>query len=86
MEMLASGIWLTAGRVRAIAVISGVFGATILAFLALAGEGTRDPSGQPIGTDFSAFWHAGRIANGGNPAAAWDLETLNAAIRATHAG
>ena len=84
--MLASGIWLTAGRVRAIAVISGVFGATILAFLALAGEGTRDPFGQPIGTDFSAFWHAGRIANGGNPAAAWDLETLNAAIRATHAG
>ena len=84
--MLASGVWLTASRVRVIAVISGVLGAAMLAFLLLAGEGTLDPFGQPIGTDFSAFWHAGRIANGGNPAAAWDLETLNAAIRATHVG
>jgi len=84
--MLASGVWLTASRVRVIAVISGVLGAAMLAFLALAGEGTLDPFGQPIGTDLSAFWHAGRIANGGNPAAAWDLETLNAAIRATHVG
>jgi len=86
VKMLASGIWLTAGRVCAIAVISGVLGAAMLAFLALAGKGTLDPFGQPIGTDFSAFWHAGRIANGGNPAAAWDLETLNAAVRATHGG
>lgn len=84
--MLASGVWLTASRVRAIAVISGLFGAAMLAFLALAGEGTLDPFGQPIGTDFSAFWHAGKIANGGNPAAAWDLEVLNASVRATHSG
>jgi len=84
--MLASGVWLTASRVRVIAVISGVLGAAMLAFLLLAGEGTLDPFGQPIGTDFSAFWHAGRIANGGDPTAAWDLATLNAAIRATHAG
>jgi hypothetical protein len=84
--MLASGVWLTGSRVRAIAVISGLFGAAMLAFLALAGEGTLDPFGQPIGTDFSAFWHAGRIANGGNPAAAWDLELLNTSVRATHAG
>ena len=84
--MLASGVWLTGSRVRAIAVISGLFGAAMLAFLALAGEGTLDPFGQPIGTDFSAFWHAGRIANGGNPAAAWDLEVLNASVWETHAG
>lgn len=84
--MLASGVWLTGSRVRAIAVISGLFGAAMLAFLALAGEGTLDPFGQPIGTDFSAFWHAGRIANGGNPAGAWDLELLNSSVRATHAG
>ena len=84
--MLASGVWLTAGRVRAIAMISGVLGAAMLAFLVLAGEGTLDPFGLPIGTDFSAFWHAGRIANGGNPAAAWDFEVLNASVRATHAG
>jgi hypothetical protein len=86
VELLASGVWLTASRVRAIAVISGVVGVAMLAFLALAGEGTLDPFGQPIGTDFSAFWHAGRIANGGNPGAAWDLELLNASVRATHAG
>lgn len=86
MGLLASGVWLTDSRVRAVAVISGVLGAAMLAFLALAGEGTLDPFGQPIGTDFSAFWHAGRIANGGNPAAAWNLEILNSAVRATHVG
>src|SRR5215213_10993860 len=84
--MFASGVWLTGSRVGAIAVISGLFGAAMLAFLALAGEGTLDPFGQPIGTDFSAFWHAGRIANGGHPAAAWDLEVLNTSVRATHVG
>ena len=86
MGLLSSGVWLTARRVRAIATISGVLGAAMIAFLALAGEGTLDPFGQPIGTDFSAFWHAGRIVNGGNPAAAWDPDTLNAAVRATHVG
>ena len=86
MGLLSSGVWLTASRVRAIATISGVLGAAMIAFLAVAGEGTLDSFGQPIGTDFSAFWHAGRIANGGNPAAAWDLDVLNAHVRATHVG
>lgn len=86
MELLSSGVWLTVSRVRAIATISGVLGAAMIAYLALAGEGTLDPFGQPIGTDFSAFWHAGRIANGGNPASAWKLEALNAAVQATHSG
>jgi hypothetical protein len=46
--------------------MSGVAGLAMLIFLSFGGEDTLDPFDRPIGTDFSAFWHAGRMANGGN--------------------
>jgi hypothetical protein len=84
--VLASGAWLTPERVRAVALISGIVGAAMLLFLFVGGQGTLDPFGQPIGTDFSAFWHAGQLANKGAATAAWNVDALNANVRATHAG
>jgi len=42
--------------------MSGVAGLAMLIFLSFGGEDTLDPFDRPIGTDFSAFWHAGRMA------------------------
>jgi hypothetical protein len=84
MNALASGNWLTRERVRGVAVISAAAGAAMLLFLWLARHGTVDFFGQPVGSDFTAFWNAGRIANSGEAARAWNPEVLNASIKATH--
>lgn len=82
--MLASGGWLTRSRVATIAAISGAIGAAMLLFLLLSSHATLDRFGQPIGTDFTAFWHAGRLANAGQAASAWDPRVLNEAVAGTH--
>jgi hypothetical protein len=84
VNVLASGKWLTGERVHAVAWISGVIGLAMLAFLLLGGNGTVDRFGQPVGTDFTAFYHAGQFANAGEAARAYDLDTINAVVRATH--
>jgi hypothetical protein len=56
----------------------------MLLFLWFARSGTVDYFGQPVGSDFTAFWNAGRIANSGHAAEAWNLEALNASVRAIH--
>jgi alpha-1,2-mannosyltransferase len=84
VRVLASGEWLTRGRVYGVASISAAAGIAMLLFLWLAGQGTLDYFGQPVGSDFSAFWEAGRIANAGEPARAWDQKLLNNTIAATH--
>lgn len=84
MDGLASGSWLTRQRVSAVAAISGAIAVAMLLFLLIGGRGTLDPFGQPVGVDFTAFWHAGRLANAGDAARAWEPAALNAAVRATH--
>src|SRR5438046_1613161 len=84
VEAIASGSWLTRERVLGVAVISGAAGAAMLLFLWLARAGTVDFFGQPVGSDFTAFWNAGLIANQGHPTQAWNLDLLNAGVRATH--
>ena len=84
MEALRTGDWLTRERVTRIAAISAAFGVAMLAFLWLAGHGTLDYFGKPIGSDFTAFWSAGHIADSSNPARAWDQALLNEAVRAKH--
>ena len=84
MNAIATGSWLTAERVRAVALISGLMGLAMLAWLLLGGRGSVDPFGQPIGSDFTAFYHAGRLANAGQAASAYDPVVLNQAVRATH--
>ncbi len=84
MEALANGRWLTRERVQAAAAISAVGGLVMLLILWLARHGTVDFFGQPVGSDFTAFWNAGRIANSGEASLAWDQQLLNASVQATH--
>lgn len=82
--MLADGTWLSRERVTAVSAISAVAGLVMLAVLMFGGRGTLDPFGQPVGTDFTAFWNAGRLANAGLAAAAYDPELINAGVRQAH--
>jgi hypothetical protein len=84
MEPLATGRWLTRERVTRIAAISAACGFAMLLFLWLERHGTVDFYGKPVGSDFTAFWNAGHIADSGSAARAWDQQLLNDTIRATH--
>ena len=81
---LETGNWLTRERVNRLAAISAVASFGVLLFLWVARHGTVDYFGQPVGSDFAAFWSAGSIANSGDAARAWDQQLLNDAIRARH--
>lgn len=78
------GSWLTRERVIRVAAISALGGAGMLAFFWFARHGTVDRFGTPVGSDFTAFWNAGRIALQGQAAAAWDQQLLNDQVRAFH--
>jgi hypothetical protein len=56
----------------------------MLLFLWFGRSGTVDYFGQPVGSDFTAFWNAGRLADAGEASHAWNHATLNASIQATH--
>jgi len=84
MVTVAYGSWLTRQRVGAFATISALIGAGMLLFLWFARTGTVDWFGTPVGSDFTAFWHGGRLANAGEAARVWDLAALNAEVQATH--
>jgi alpha-1,2-mannosyltransferase len=55
------------------------------AWLALA-DGLIDPTGNPVGTDFSNVWAAGRLALEGHPAAPYDPLLQHAAERKAFGG
>jgi hypothetical protein len=84
VKALESGSWLSRERVTRVAFISAAAGAAMLLFLWLARTGTVDYFGQPVGSDFSAFWNAGHLANAGAAPHAWNHAMLNASIQATH--
>ena len=84
MGALASGSWLTRERVSCVAAISAAAAMGMLLFLWLARHGSVDFFGTPVGSDFTAFWNAGRLANAGEAVGAWDPQALNTAIRAAH--
>jgi hypothetical protein len=70
--------------VTIIAVLSALGGAGMLLFLWLARHGTVSYFGQPVGSDFTAFWNAGKLADAGEAASAWNPAMLNAGVEATH--
>ena len=77
-DHIRTASWLTSERVRGYAVILG------LAWLALMVNSYSKAMGAD-GTDFLAFWGAGQIVAGGDPAAAYDLARQEAVQTATGA-
>jgi hypothetical protein len=84
LQSLASGAWLTRQRVTLIAVCMLVGTLVSLSALALTAHGTADALGRPLGTDFTNFWSAGRMAVEGRAAAAYDWASHHAVQWQTH--
>ncbi len=84
MEALANGDWLNRGRVTRIAVIAGLGSLAALIWLFGFSNGTLDPLGRPLGTDFSNVWTAGRMALDGRAAEVWSWPDHFAVQRALH--
>jgi alpha-1,2-mannosyltransferase len=85
-KLMRSGAWLTPSRARAYPLILLTVAATIgAAWLALA-DGLIDPTGNPVGADFSNVWAAGRLALEGHPAAPYDPLLQHAAERNAFGG
>ncbi len=73
---LSAGHWLTAARLRAYPMILlAVFALAILGYLA-ASDGLEDPLGKPLGTYFSPFHAAARLALQGEAVGAYRPERL----------
>src|SRR5476651_1874015 len=72
IDILRSGAWLTAERMRLIALAllaAAVIGA---GFLIATSEGRNDHFGRPLGTDFSNVYAAGTYVLDGKPTAPFD--------------
>ena len=84
LHRLASGTWLTQ-RVVLFAGMAGLASAAAsLAWLFATANGTIDATGRPLGTDFSSFWTAGRLALAGHASSAYHWATLEALQAQTH--
>jgi hypothetical protein len=71
--------WLTAERARAWGwIVLALSAGAAIAMLAFS-KGGLDPTGKPIGTDFTSFWTASQLALAGRPAAAYDMAAHHAA-------
>lgn len=70
--------WLIERRVRVYPrIFLTMFALAVPAYASTFTDGL-DTRGRPAGTDFIAFWSAGRFAVDGHPADAWDLGVLGA--------
>lgn len=83
-ERFATGAWLTPPLVTFAAALMLAGTVAALGFLFLTATGTVDVLGRPLGTDFSSFWTAGRLALAGQAPAAYDWATLSNLQLATH--
>lgn len=66
---LATGDWLTAGRLRAYSLILLVLFALGIAALGATSDGLNDYQNRPLGTDFSNVYAAGKLVLEGKPEA-----------------
>ncbi len=84
LATMRSGDWLSAERVRRVAIVCLIVSLASLAFLFATAHGTLDWKGRPIGTDFSEVYTAGQMAWDGRAARVWDWPTHFAVQRALH--
>jgi hypothetical protein len=81
VTVLREGTWLSAGRIRRLGVVSTSGTVLFLLFLVLTAHGLNDFSARPLGTDFSSFYAAGRLAGQGqNPYDPASLHGMQQAI------
>lgn len=80
----ASGAWLTRGRMTFTAAVMLAGTVLALGFLFATAHGTIDRFNRPLGTDFSSFWTAGRMALDGHATLAYDWQAHWAVQRQTH--
>lgn len=73
IKALRDAAWLDPERARNYARILAAITLLGLVALAVASPGGVDPRGEPLGTDFSNFWSAWRLALAGHPASAYDM-------------
>jgi alpha-1,2-mannosyltransferase len=85
-RQIKSGAWLTRERLRVypLMLLAAFVAATVI-WIVLA-DGLVDRNGQPIGTDFSNVWAAGRLALDGAPDAPYDIARQHAAEKAIFGG
>ena len=75
---LSQADWLTAKRARAWGwLLLGVTAAITVGWIATA-RGGLDLAGKALGTDFTCFWSASKLALAGAPASAYDLTAQHA--------
>jgi len=81
---LATGEWLERPLVTFVAGL--MLAGTVVAFALLfaTSSGTLDAFNRPLGTDFSSFWTAGRMALEGHAAAAYDWPAHHAVQQRAH--
>jgi hypothetical protein len=83
-DVWSSGAWLTASRMRFTAAMLLAGTVVALGVLFLTATGTVDRFGRPLGTDFSSFWTAGRMALDGHAALAYDWQAHWQVQKQTH--
>jgi hypothetical protein len=84
IERYATGAWLTPPLITFTAVMMIAGTVVALGYLLVTAHGTVDAYGRPLGTDFSSFWTAGRMALEGRAAAAYDWPVHFAFQQKTH--
>ena len=78
LDLLSRADWLTEGRARAYGWLLLVVTAAIAAGWVAASRGGLDPTGKPLGTDFTSFWTASKLALSGAPQSAYDVSAHHA--------
>jgi alpha-1,2-mannosyltransferase len=75
LEVLRTGDWLTAARMRLWALAVLAASSAALVYLLVTSNGLIDYQGRPIGTDFASFYAAGTLVLEGQTQAAYDGAT-----------
>ena len=70
--VLLTGSWLSAGRMQRIAGMMLALSLLSLTFLLMTRNGLMDSSGRPLGSDYSEVYAAGRLAQQGHAADAYN--------------
>lgn len=83
---LRDAAWLDGPRANAWLRTYAAVAFTLVAGWLLLSRGGTDPTGRPLGTDFLAFWTAGRLALEGAAAGAYDPMVLGPLQEATFPG